>query len=308
MKNVVIVLLLGMTLTAAACAGSAPLKETPPYLQSGTEQIIKGNAAYKKGCYKTAFEHFFRAHELYAATDQMEGVAMSFNNLGTAYRATGDLESALAFFAKACEIYRDLGNRNGERQALANKAAALIDMGRLNEAAAILDEEAKKQGGASFVPIMSNRGVLLTKRKDYPGAEKDLREALAAAGSDLPVRATINSALGNLMLETKQYKEAVSFYEAALHDDREDGFYRGIADDLKGIGWACFDMGERAKAVKYWEQSAKGYAVIGLSAEAKKIMADLKAAAPGTGVDIRTTELFVNRWLEGKLYEKPCED
>jgi len=37
-------------------------------------------------------------------------------------------------------------------------------------------------------------------------------------------------------------------------------------------------------------------------------MADIRAAVPGTGVDTRITELFVKRWLEGKLYEKPCED
>jgi tetratricopeptide (TPR) repeat protein len=308
MKNVIVSVFIGLTLILSACGGGPPLIATPPHLQAGTDQIIKGTAAYKKGCYKKAFELFFRAHELYAASDQMDGVAMSFNNIGTVYRATGDLESALAFFDKAGDIYRDLGNSSGEVQSLSNKAAVLIDLGRFDQAEAILDEASKKPAGGSFAPLLNNRGVLLTKKKDYPEAEKVLREALSAAGSDLSLRATVNSAMGNLMLETKRYKEAVDFYMAALSADRTDGFYRGIADDLKGIGRAYLEMGDRAGAVRYWEQSVKIYALIGSSAEVKKIMADIKTAAEGTGVDIRVTELFVNRWLEGKLYENPCED
>jgi len=309
MKNTLLILMIGSAAVIAACGGGPPLKTTPPYLLAGTEQIIKGTDAYKKGCYKKAFELFFRAHEFYAASDQTDGVAMSLNNLGTVYRATGDPQSALAFFDKACEIYRDLGNRTGEIQTLSNKAAALIDLGRLDQAGAILDEASKNSEGVFLVSLLNNRGVLLTKKKDYAGAEKVLKEALAAVGPEnVSDRATVHSALGNLMLEMNRYKEAVTFYQNALNDDRTEGFYKGTADDLNGIGRASLALGNRTAAVKHWEQSVKIYALIGSNADAKKVMGDLKTAAEGTGVDIRVTELFLNRWLEGKLYEKPCED
>ncbi len=298
----------GAAVAVTACGGGKPVKVTPPHLEAGTEQIIEGSTSYKKGCYKQAFEHFFRSHELYTASNQMEGVAMSLNNLGTVYRATGDPESALACFDKTIEIYRDLGSEAGEMQALCNKAAVLVDLGWLDQAEAILDDVAKRPGGSSFLPLLNNRGVLLTKKKAYADAEKVLTEALKAAGPDSSSLATVNSALGNLMIETKRYKDAVAFFEAALRADREEGFYRGMADNLRGIGRAYLEIGERAKAVKYWEQSAKIYAVLGLGTEAGRTMADIKAAVPGTGIDIRITELFVKRWLEGKLYEKPCED
>ncbi len=312
MRKQTTILFIGFLFTVLACGGGPPLKPTPPHLLTGTDQINKGTALYQKGCFKRAVEHFFRAHELYAASDQLDGVAMSFNNMGTVYRATGDFESAIAFFDKAHEIYKDLGDRAGIRQSLANKSAVLIETGRLEKAEAVINEVSAVSPGESgkpFVPLMSNRGILLTKKKDYVGAEKILKEALAAADPEnVSETATVHYALGHLMFEMKRWKEAVSFYQAALAADRSAGYYKGMADDLSGMGKSYFESGNREAAVKSWERSVKIYALIKLPEEVKKTMADIKTAARGTGIDIRVTELFVNRWLEGKVYEKPCED
>ncbi len=144
-------------------------------------------------------------------------------------------------------------------------------------------------------------GAQTTNEASYTGYARLAVDRTGTGWDAASLGATVNSALGNLMLETKRYKEAAAYFDAALSADREEGFYRGMADDLRGIGRACFEMGERAKAVKYWEQSAKIYAVLGLGAEAGRTMTDIRAAVPGTGVDTRITELFVKRWLEGKL-------
>jgi tetratricopeptide (TPR) repeat protein len=312
MRKQITILFIGFLFTVLACGGGPPLKPTPPHLLTGTDQIKKGTALYQKGCFKRAVEHFFRAHELYAASDQLDGVAMSFNNLGTAYRATGDFESAIAFFDKAHEIYKDLGDRAGIRQSLANKSAVLMETGRLEQAEAVINEASgisPGESGKPFAPLMSDRGILLTRKKDYAGAEKILKEALAAADPEnVSETATVHYALGHLMFEMKRQKEAVSFFQAALAADRSAGYYKGMADDLSGMGRSYLELGNREAAVKSWERSIKIYALIKLPEEVKKTMADIKTAARGTGIDIRVTELFVNRWLEGKAYEKPCED
>jgi len=312
MRKEAAILFIGFLLTVLACGGGPPLKPTPAHLLTGTDQIRKGTALYQKGCFKRAMEHFSRAHELYAASDQLDGVAMSFNNMGTVYRATGDFESAIAFFDKAHEIYKDLGDRAGVQQSVANKSAVLIETGRLEEAEAVINEASSfspGDGGKPFVPLMSNRGILLTRKKDYAGAEKILKEALAAVDPEnVSETATVHYALGHLMLEMRRWKEANSFYQAALAADRSAGYYKGIADDLYGTGKSYFESGNREAAVKSWERSVKIYALIKLPEEVKKTMADIKTAARGTAIDIRVTELFVNRWLEGKVYEKPCED
>jgi len=311
MKKPSAVLFIGCLLTVLACGGP-PLKPTPSHLLTGTDQIRKGTVLYKKGCFKRAMEHFSRAHELYAASDQLNGVAMSFNNMGTVYRATGDFESAAAFFAKAHDIYKDLGDKEGIRQSLANASAVLIDTGRLEEAEAVISQAmsiSSGDDGRPFVPLLSNRGILLTRKKDYAGAEKILKEALAAADPErFTETATVYYALGRLMLEMKRPEEAVSYYQAALAADRSEGYYRGMADDLSGMGRSYLASGDRGAAVKAWERSVKIYALIKLPEEVRKTLAEIRTAAAGTGIDIRITELFVSRWLEGKVYEKPCED
>lgn len=309
MKITSFVVIIAISVAVTGCWGGAPLKATPSHLRAGSNQTLEGNAAYKKGCYQQAFDRFFRAHELFAASNQMEGVAMSFNNLGAVYRATGDPRSALALFDKAHDIYKDLGNPSGKRQALCNKAAALIDMNRLDEAQTVLDEIAEQAESASFIPLLSNRGILLTKKQDYLGAEKVLRAALDAADPEnLSEQATLNAALGNLMRILKRYEEAVAFYQAALEADRNDGFYKGIADDLNDMGQVYLEMGNRSAAVQAWEQSVKVYTLVGLKKDVNEVMANLKTTAEQAGTDISITALFVNRWLEGKQYENLCKD
>lgn len=296
----------------AACGGGPSLTPTPSHLLTGTDQLRKGTAFYHRGCFQLAFDHFFRAHELYAASDQLSGVAMSLNNIGTVYRATGDFEGASAFFDKAFEIYQDLGDESGQRQALSNKAAVLIELGRLDQAQKVIEAAERISGDETrqpFVPLLGNRGVLLTRKKEYAAAEKVLKEALAAVDPENSAeKATVNFALGQLMIERKRWKDAIGFFQTALGADRQQGFYKGMADDLSGMGRAFLAAGDRAGAVKCWERSVKIYALIKLPEEVRKTMAHIRMAAPGTGVDIRVTELFVQRWLEGKVYEQPCED
>lgn len=312
MRKEATILFIGVLFTVLACGGGPPLKPTPAHLLTGVEQIRKGNALYQKGCFKRAMEYFSRAHELYAASDQLDGVAMSFNNMGTVYRATGDFESAVAFFDKAHEIYKDLGNKAGVQQSLANKSAVLIETGRYEQADTVIKEAAgisSGEGGKPFVPLMSNRGVLLTRKKDYAAAEKILKEALAAVDPEnISEKATVHYALGHLMAELKRWNEAISSYRKALAADRSAGYYKGMADDLRGMGRSYLESGNREAAVKSWERSVKIYALIRLPEEVKKTMTDIRTAAKESGIDIRLTELFVNRWLEGKVYEKPCED
>lgn len=312
MRKETVILVIGFLITVLACGGGPPLKPTPAHLLTGVEQIRKGIAFYQKGCFKQAMEHFSRANELYSASDQLGGVAMSFNNMGTVYRVTGDFDSAIAFFDKAHEIYKDLGDRVGVQQSLANKSAVLIETGRLDQAEAVIQEASgisSGEGGKPFVPLMSNRGVLLTRKKDYAAAEIILKEALATVDPEnISEKATVHYAFGHLMGEMKRWKEAISFYQEALSADRTAGYYKGMADDLNGLGRSYFESGNREAAVKSWERSVKIYALIKLPEAVKKTMADIQTAVQGTGIDIRLTELFVNRWLEGKVYEKPCED
>ena len=309
-KPAIILLTLFVPVLLASCGG-AQKKVSSPHLFAGSAEIAKGAPYHQKGCYKRALEHYLRAHEIFTSYDQREGVAMSLNNLGTVYLGLEDPASARVLFDEAYRVYTAAGNAAGARQALSNKAAALIDLCDLDGARETLEKASRVQvEGLSrpFIPLMSNTGVLLTKQKEYQKAEEVLGKALAAVDPDrLSEAAVVHSALGNLMLEKGDYRRAVDYFEAALGADRGAGFYKGIADDLRSLGQAHAKLGDDRSAVDHWQQSVKIYALLDREEEVEEVLEELRAAAARASVDIELTEFFVSHWLEGEVTESLCD-
>ncbi|MEA3280666.1 MAG: tetratricopeptide repeat protein [Thermodesulfobacteriota bacterium] len=292
------------------CAGGNAVKKTPDHIISGMKEIRKGTTWYQRGCYKRSLEYFFRAHELFAASDQLDGVAMSMNNIGNIYRVMEDIDSSLLFFEESIRIYQDIENYNGLVQALSNKAAVLIDSDRLEEAAGVLKsaEDIAQKNSIPTGHILNNRGILFIREKEYSRAEEILNSVLANADpANCSEYATVNFALGNLMRETGRHEKAVYFFKAALETDRLSGFHKGIADDLSAIGDVNFSQGKYEPAVNYFKRSIKIYALIQNRSKVSEIMKKLDIASEKAGQDISVTKHFINRWLEGKDFEGPCK-
>ncbi len=291
------------------CAVGNAVKKKPGHLISGMKEIKKGTAWYQKGCYKRSLEHFFRAHELFTASDQLSGIAMSMNNIGNIYRIMEDTDSSLLFFEESISIYQDIKDYSGLIQALSNKAAVLIDSDRLKEAAGVLRlaEDIAQKNSIPANHILNKWGILFIRQKEYGRAEEMLNSALANTDpANYSEYATVNFALGTLMCETGRYEEAVYFFKAALDADRLSGFHKGIADDLSAIGDINFSQGKYEPAVNFFKRSIKIYALIENRKKVSEIMDQLVKAAKKTGMDISITEHFVKNWLEGKSFESPC--
>lgn len=310
MKQSLKILALLVSVVLIACAGGNSAKKKPEHIPAGMKAITKGTVRYDQGCYQHALDYFLKAHELFSASDQLSGVAMSLNNIGNVYRIMGDTKSAVLFFEESFKIYTDIGNHKGTVQVLSNKAAALIDGGRLEEAAQNLDaaEALARKKRISYIPLLNNRGVLLTKTKDYAQAEKILKKALARTDpADLPAFATVNFALGKLMLESQRYENSIRFLEAALVADRSTGFYKGIADDLAAIGTAYLNLDNKGAGINYLKRSIKVYALIGSAKKVEEILHDLENISKTSDYDVSVTLHFVNHWLEGHALESLCK-
>jgi tetratricopeptide (TPR) repeat protein len=290
-----------------SCAGE-PVRRDPPHMTGGAEQIALGNAAYKQGCYNTSLKSYYRAYELYSASDQPAGVAMSLNNLGNAYRAMGEPGGALKYFEEAAVLYARSGDRQGLRQVLANKAAALMDSGKLDLADKALAEAGSVDlpDNAAFLPLIIDRGILLTRRGDHNAAEKVLETALSKSPAGAPDAAAAHYAMGRLKMETGRFKAAAGHFEAALKADQAAGFYAGMADDLQRLGDAHSRLGETDAALDYWKRSVRIYALIGQKQETAAVMKKLESAAAKTGADLSVIEAFVKSCLEGRQYDRLC--
>lgn len=307
-KRIAVFWAVWILLGTVACGGRTAVK-TPDHLLTGAKAAQKGVRWYEKGCFQRALEYFFNAHELFTASDQLDGVAMSLNNIGNAYRALEDYQSAVLFYDEAYAFFADIQDAEGMLQTLSNKAAALMDLDRLEPAEQVLNAAkllAAKRSG-TFVPLLNNRGVLMTKTGRYDEAEAILKQALhAVKPEDLFQTATVHFALGNLMQATKQYDRSMVYFSAALTADQALGFYKGIADDLAAMGSVCLEKDDAVNAAKFFKRAIQIYALIGLSGKTGRIMEQLESVAQKADLDIAVTRHFVTLWLEGGAGESPC--
>ncbi|MBI5845100.1 MAG: tetratricopeptide repeat protein [Deltaproteobacteria bacterium] len=305
MKSRLMVSVLACLLLCSCMGGAAPVQKAR-HLSDSARQNVAGLEQYQRGCWKRALENFFHAHELAVAGDQAHETATALNNIGNAYRMLGEAESAAGFFSEAAGIFRDAKDPEGERQALCNRAAALIALSRFDEAGKSLEaaEAVKVEGGSVFIPLAVNRAVLSLKKKDYAEAERLFNAALATeAGAK---SAGVRHGMGVLLLETGRPADAAAHFEAALDLDRAGGFAVGMADDLNRLGAALLGAGKKADAAKTWKRALLIYSLTGRKEDAAKVREQLVPLAAETGLDLDVTELFRERWLGGGAYETPC--
>jgi tetratricopeptide (TPR) repeat protein len=308
MRTLKLGLVLFCLILAASCGGKKEVV-VPEHINAGAEQTAKGMPFYERGCYARALERFYRAHELYTAIGDSRGTAMSMNNIGVVYRAMGEAAAAIPFFEDALRIYRSLGDQENVRQTLSNLAAAQVDTGDYAAAGKNIDEALKIQiRRKPFAPAMTVKGILLARQGDVKGAEAMLREALDGIDRRNPAgEAAANFAMGELLLGTARYKEAVPYFNRALESDRKAGFYRGIADDLNALGRCSAGLRDDAAAVSDWEQSVRIYALLGMEARVRATMGMLEEAAKRSKIDIALTRTLVDRWLQGDMTDSLCE-
>lgn len=308
MRTVNIGIALIFVLFLASCGGTKEVI-VPDHISAGSVQTDKGMPFYERGCYARALDHFYRANELYTAIGDSRGMAMSANNIGVVYRAMGEAAAAIPFFEDALRMYRSLGNQEDVRQTLSNLAAAQVDTGDYAAAGKNIDEALKiRIGRKPFVPAMTVKGILLAKQGDVKGAEAMLKEALDNIDRRNPAgAAAANYAMGELLLGTARYKEAVPYFEKALESDRKAGFYRGIADDLTALGRCSAGISDDAAAVNYWQQSVRIYALLGMEEKVRATMAILEEAAKRSNINIDLTRTLADRWLKGNTTDNICE-
>ncbi len=310
-RMIVCVLLLLQIITACGVEKNK-LQNLKAY-ETAVTSINTGNQWYKKGCYENALENIFKAHELFSLIDDQDGVAKSFNNLGNIYRAKKDTESALLFFDEAIKIYKTIHNLRGAVQAISNKSAVYIDLEMFDKADTFLNEAEQLSKNENFIypPVLNNRGILFTRLGKYSNALTVLNRALSVIDKENYFEySAVNFALGNLMVETKDYIKAEEYFKKALDMDRKVGFNNGIAGDLFAIGSLSIASGDYDSACDYLKRSLKVYTLLNDKQNADKSLILLKKtinSVSGETADITITEYFINIWSNGNRLTSTCE-
>ncbi len=127
--------------------------------------------------------------------------------------------------------------------------------GRLAEALAGYDRVLAADGDLSARAALG-KGLTLAKQGNGPAAEEALEEALKLAGDDHRLSVRVRMELGNMYLESKNYKDAAKtfFAVAILYDDPET-----VPEALWGAGQAFEKAKDTEKASQAYQELAERY-------------------------------------------------
>jgi tetratricopeptide (TPR) repeat protein len=301
-----------LCLFSTAC-GPKNVPVQPPHQKAAIRDLIEGNTWYMRGCYDKASMRFEKALERFSAGDDLDGVAKCLNNLGSLYRAQKDPDTALLFFGEAERTFRNIGQALGQIQALSNTAAVYIDMNRLEDAEAVLNQadDLARQQVIAYTPLWSNRALLYIRQGKPADARPLMDQALLQVSETSPFQyATAHHVAGLLMEALGENDKALEHFNQALETDRREDFMRGMADDLTAMGRVYQAMDKHQKAVDTLYRSLKILTLLRDPAKAETTSSLLKISLEALGKnapDMRITDVYLKRWAEGDMDSPPCD-
>ncbi|RJP75992.1 MAG: hypothetical protein C4522_19875 [Desulfobacteraceae bacterium] len=296
-----------MVLTA--CAGPELTDQKNDMTTLSMSELDSGNLLYRKGCYHQSLTHFFRAFELFTLSDRLEGVAMCLNNIGNVYNSLDSVETALLFYDEAYTTYITLNDMKGAIHALTNKASSLITHNQLSRAETVMTEAERisAQAGISFPQLIINRGILLTKKREFQKAEQLLRQAVTAIDSEnTPAFASAHFALGTLMMKTARHAESLPFFHQALRADQKAHFQQGIAEDLLSIGDAMVFIEKQKEAISYYKRSLLIYTLINRQEKKEELLKKLETISQKGTSDLSIVHFFLDQWGKDNYGDAVC--
>ncbi|XP_078602991.1 uncharacterized protein LOC144877020 [Branchiostoma floridae x Branchiostoma japonicum] len=257
------------------------LKEPPIFFDNSSELKAK---IYQSLC---DFENFKKFSEQTLHNDLSKygentstarsDVALSLNNLGTAWGVLGDHRKAVSYFEQALQMSMSVYGKDTAHPNIAGSLSNLGnvwgDLGDHRRAVSYFEQTLQMYRSIygedtehhAIAGSLNNLGAAWRNLGDYRKAviysEKSLQMKRSIYGEDIAhpdIASSLNS-LGNAWRDLGDYRKAVSYYEQVLQMMRsiygENTEHPDIARSLNNLGAAWGDLGDHKKAVSYYEQS-----------------------------------------------------
>jgi len=174
------------------------------------------------------------ALELYNTMDNLLGLSLGYNLMGSVFHQRGDFDKALEWFMKSLEIAKSLGRKDREAAALNNVGEVLKDSGEIQEALTYFmraSEAMKAMGdektdGVEIEPnVLVNIGESFLALGETENASSYLELALdsAEAVEDAGTQARTLKALAHVAKRRGSVKDAQDLFSRALEIAQSSG-------------------------------------------------------------------------------------
>lgn len=180
-----------------------------------------GRLKRDEGDYSSALENMFASLKLYETMQDSVQIANNFNDISIVYALSEDSEASRGYFHKALDIFRSIGDQQGESYALNNIGLIYEQDGNLTKA--------KEFYLASM--------AIKIQRKDEYGISRGY------------------NALGNLASNQSNYQEALSYFFEADSLFVKNNFEASRPANFNAIAKAYFELGNLSEARNYAQRS-----------------------------------------------------
>ncbi|MFN5065442.1 MAG: tetratricopeptide repeat protein [Aphanizomenon sp.] len=183
--------------------------------------ISLGNAYNSLGQYERAIAFFQQSLDIFKDIGDIQGESNSLIGLGNAYNSLGQYERAIAFYQQSLDIKKDIGDIQGESNSLIGLGNAYDSLGQYERAIAFYQQS-------------------LDIKKDIGDI---LGESISLIG------------LGNAYNSLGQYERAIAFFQQSLDIKKDIGDIRGESISLNGLGNGYNSLGQYERAIAFYQQS-----------------------------------------------------
>ena len=215
----------------------------------------------KLGNVSLAKSELEEALRIFQKISDMEGIALSLNNIGRILHDKGDLNGAMEKYKESLKTVEEIGHKIGVADCLNNIGNILRTKGDLNSAmekykeSLKIAEEIGDRGGISM--FLNSIGNILRIKGDLSSAMEKHKESLKIReeiGDRRGIATSLNN-IGDVLHAKGDFNGALEKYKESLKILDDIGYREGIAASLNSIGGILCAKGDLYEALKKHEES-----------------------------------------------------
>lgn len=188
------------------------------------EQITSGNlgwAYFQLGDDERALEQFLEAEKTASRLGDLRYELKWISNAGYVYRDAGDLTRAEQSYLKALDLAKKIDSKEDIANALEDLARTSVEIGKLDEANAYLDQLTALESAGGNRPsayVTLTKGMLAAARRQDQQAEALFRAVQNDSASPTTRRLSAGNELGKLFERQGKTRDAEGIYKSTLND------------------------------------------------------------------------------------------